>query len=156
MTPRPIELAVLIAAPLDVVQWHWATEAGITRWFIPECTFTSPDGAKLEQTTPVETDTKYKWIWANGIEEEGVFVFVSERALTFTFGAGTTVEVHLTSEGGRTQVELKQTSEVTDAEEVYRDCTQGWTFYLTNLKSLLEGGIDLREFEPTREGLVNV
>jgi len=26
----------------------------------------------------------------------------------------------------------------------YVGCTRGWTFYLANLKSILEGGIDLR------------
>ena len=32
---------------------------------------------------------------------------------------------------------------------------QGWTFYLTNLKSVIEGGADLRETQTDLAGLVN-
>ena len=34
-------------------------------------------------------------------------------------------------------------------------CAFGWTFYLINLKSVLEGGLDLRNKDSEMEGLVN-
>jgi hypothetical protein len=36
----------------------------------------------------------------------------------------------------------------------FLDCRDGWTFYLTNLKCVIEGGPDLREKDPDME-LVN-
>ena len=34
-------------------------------------------------------------------------------------------------------------------------CKTGWTFYLTNLKSLLEGGIDLRNKDEQIKNVLN-
>ncbi|MCH7945318.1 MAG: SRPBCC domain-containing protein, partial [Armatimonadetes bacterium] len=35
------------------------------------------------------------------------------------------------------------------------DCKLGWSFFLTNLKSVYEGGLDLRETDPERVPVVN-
>lgn len=40
-------------------------------------------------------------------------------------------------------------------ESIRLGCAFGWTFYLLNLKSVLEGGIDLRNKESKQAGLVN-
>jgi len=57
------------------------------------------------------------------------------------------VEVKIKTEGGENIVELTQ-SEIPLDEQMrmshYVGCTRGWTFYLANLKSIIEGGIDLR------------
>jgi hypothetical protein len=34
-------------------------------------------------------------------------------------------------------------------------CGEGWTFYLTNLKSILEGGVDLRNKEMKLKNVIN-
>jgi len=34
-------------------------------------------------------------------------------------------------------------------------CATGWTFYLTNLKSILEGGLDLRNKDELLTNVVN-
>jgi len=51
-------------------------------------------------------------------------------------------------EGGST-VELEQRMEPTAdrslLEQAYIGCREGWAFYLANLKSVAEGGRDLRE-----------
>ncbi|HRF58844.1 MAG TPA: SRPBCC domain-containing protein [Fimbriimonadaceae bacterium] len=155
-----LELAIYVDAPLDVVDWHWATEAGITRWFIVEAAFKAPDAGEVRSPTDrVQPGDRYVWTWNNGTEERGVFeVCEPERRYVFSFGGTTQVEVTLSDVGGRTLVALTQQTEATDEDrfEVYRDCLQGWTFYLANLKSMMEGGIDLRETAPDRSGLVNV
>jgi len=38
---------------------------------------------------------------------------------------------------------------------LHMGCTKGWTFYLTNLKSILEGGIDLRNKNISLKNVVN-
>jgi uncharacterized protein YndB with AHSA1/START domain len=155
-----LELAIFVDAPLDVVDWHWATEAGITRWFIVEAGFRAP-GAEVDRTPTerVQPGDRYVWTWNNGAEERCTFeVCEPESRYVFTFGDATHVEVKLSDIDGRTFVALQQHTEATDDERfaTYRDCLQGWTFYLANLKSMMEGGIDLREVSPDRSGLVNV
>jgi uncharacterized protein YndB with AHSA1/START domain len=154
-----IQLAIYCDAPLDVVRWHWRTEAGITRWFVPKCEFKSRNGERLNEIEPIKAGDRYRWEWANGVVEEGAILGSdSEDVVNFSFGEATSVSVTLRAEGGRTLVELEQ---ITDGDEeqrvsVYKDCQQGWTFYLTNLKSMIEGGLDLREVDPERGCLVNV
>lgn len=155
-----LSLAIFVDAPLDVVDWHWATEAGITRWFIVDASYRSPGTeAPRAPTDRIQAGDRYVWTWNNGVEEQGTVEFCeSEGHYVFTFGEGTRVDVRLSDQAGRTLVELTQSTEAIDDERyaVYRDCLQGWTFYLANLKSMMEGGIDLRESNPNRTGLVNV
>jgi hypothetical protein len=59
-------------------------------------------------------------------------------------------------ERGHMIVELVQTEIPTDDRGKHYwhlGCKTGWTFYLANLKSLFEGGVDLRNRD---EGLKNV
>ena len=68
------------------------------------------------------------------------------------------VEVRLEPHGDETLVELSQgMDEGTEDERLSPqvDCKLGWTFFLANLKSVYEGGIDLRETDPTRVPVLN-
>jgi hypothetical protein len=46
-----------------------------------------------------------------------------------------------------------------DDETVQRfyfiECGKGWTFYMTNLKSILEGGIDLSNKNMSMQNVIN-
>ncbi len=44
-----------------------------------------------------------------------------------------------------------------EAEQRYFfiECGKGWTFYMTNLKSILEGGIDLRNKIESVKNVIN-
>ncbi len=61
---------------------------------------------------------------------------------------------------GRVTVELEQRMDPANdfamLEGAYVGCREGWAFYLTNLKAVLEHGVDLREATPDRGGLINV
>ncbi|MNF09593.1 hypothetical protein D3C80_2102910 [compost metagenome] len=55
--------------------------------------------------------------------------------------------MELKQEEGETVVEITQSEIPTDERsKVYYHlgCSEGWTFYLANLKSVAEGGLDLR------------
>jgi len=57
------------------------------------------------------------------------------------------VRIEIGDDDGETMVELTQSDIPLDEDSIhnlYVGCSRGWTFYLTNLKSILEGGIDLR------------
>jgi hypothetical protein len=66
--------------------------------------------------------------------------------------------VELELDEGQTRVRLTQEGmpESTAGLQMFIDCYGGWTFYLTNLKSVMEGGLDLREKTPGRGHLINM
>jgi hypothetical protein len=61
---------------------------------------------------------------------------------------------------GMTTVDREQrmhpTRDFKALESANMGCREGWAFLLTNLKSVLEHGIDLRDRAPDRAGLVNL
>jgi hypothetical protein len=67
--------------------------------------------------------------------------------LKFSFAGNCEVSVFIREEEGEAVVELWQENIPTDEPgrvNIQIGCGEGWTFYLANLKSILEGGIDLR------------
>ncbi|MOA18137.1 hypothetical protein D3C78_1384290 [compost metagenome] len=81
------------------------------------------------------------------IERGQVLEVNGKDFLKFTFGKAGVVSVELKQEEGETVVEITQSEIPTDERsKVYYHlgCSEGWTFYLANLKSVTEGGIDLR------------
>ena len=64
----------------------------------------------------------------------------------FTFSLGCQVSISLYTEHEETIVELVESGLPDDEAGVkyYVADSKGWIFYLTNLKSVLEGGLDLR------------
>lgn len=82
--------------------------------------------------------------------------------IKFTFGgasaANMTVSVTIKNEEGEKIVELTQENipEDEDGKTKYHlGCMEGWTFYLANLKSILEGGIDLRNKNEKLQKVIN-
>ena len=75
----------------------------------------------------------------------------------FTF-AGSLVDVRLRKEGKVVIVELIQSGIPTDPaskKNVRLGCHVGWTFWLANLKSVYEGGLNLRNTNQELTGMVN-
>lgn len=67
--------------------------------------------------------------------------------IQFTFEGDCLVDVNLEEKNGYIIVTLRHHNIPLDdnsKQYIRLGCTNGWTFYLTNLKSIHEGGIDLR------------
>ena len=86
---------------------------------------------------------------------------VDNEKLSFTFGNRTpdsdekiVVTINVKKEpDGVTRLQLTQENMAAAPEaNVYwhMGCNLGWSFFMTNLKGLLEHGIDLRETDPSR------
>jgi uncharacterized protein YndB with AHSA1/START domain len=151
MTFESFRLAVLIDAPIEAVFEAWSTAKGLGRWFV----------TAVYAPEPVVEGTRYRWTWANDVAEEGEITQIEEPSLlAFTFSDDVGVVVRFGIVDGRTMVELVQHHGHADLEarqECYVGCLQGWTFYLANLKSVLEHGVDLREVRvPELPDLVNL
>ncbi len=146
---------IFIQADLPTVFAAWAKPNEITKWFI----------ASTQQERPpeevVQVGDDYLWHWHQDVQATGTFLDVVENErLQFTFGDQATdldkkivVTVQFTDLGDTTSIVLKQEN-LPDTErghvQWHMGCNMGWSFFMTNLKALLEHGVDLRETEQER------
>lgn len=83
------------------------------------------------------------------------------------FSGGCIVTVSIKQEEGETICELIQQmpmpaqlshsgwEDEKEQQHFYIECGKGWTFYMTNLKSILEGGLDLRNKSINLKQVIN-
>jgi uncharacterized protein YndB with AHSA1/START domain len=140
----------------------WSSQQGLESWFLRTAEFKGPDGTPRRRDEPVQKADRYKWLWfgyPDDTAEEKEILFTNERdELEFSFSGGCVVQVTIKQEGGETICELQQTMPMDDEKEqryFFIECGKGWTFYMTNLKSILEGGIDLRNKNQEIQNLIN-
>ena len=151
-----------IKADKGEVYSAWTTPAGLERWFLRTAEFTSPDDGRRGSDEVIKKGDRYRWLW-HGYDDSTVEGGVVEEVnghdlLRFTFAGRCLVSVHLTVEGTLTMVELRQENIPLDEAsraKYHLGCLTGWTFYLANLKSRLEGGIDLRNKNQDIRGVIN-
>jgi len=140
-----------IKSPVQAVYQAWTTRSALEKWFLRLAEFQKPSGELLNNETAIQEDDTYKWLWhgyGDDTAEHGEILAANGTDfLKFRFGKAGNVTVELTVEEGETIVSLTQ-DEIPDDEKgkvnFHIGCGEGWTFYLANLKSFLEGGIDLR------------
>ncbi len=140
-----------INAPPKAIYDAWATQQGLESWFLRLAQFTKVDGSVRSKNSQVEAGDKYKWLWYgyddSAVEEQNILIANGWDQIQFGFSSGCIVTVSIKQEEGETICELVQQMPIPDEKEqqhFYIECGKGWTFYMTNLKSILEGGLDLR------------
>ncbi|PKG42791.1 SRPBCC family protein [Psychroflexus sp. MES1-P1E] len=151
---------IFIKADLSSVYNTWTKSQELEKWFLSKARFKSKDGKEISLSENITSESTYNWRWfAQNHYEEGI---VKEANgidyLEFTFAGNCTVKVHLSKVKDQTLVELSQTEIPLDnnsKENIRLGCAFGWTFYLLNLKSVLEGGLDLRNKDTELKGVVN-
>lgn len=153
-------LRILVKASLSDIYNSWTKSAEIERWFLKDATFTDTEGNKISKDEQVKKDYSYKWIWhlyddiATGkITEANGLDFIQ-----FTFEGECLVDVKLSVQKNYVLVELTQKNIPTDdnsMQHIRLGCHNGWSFYLVNLKSIYEGGIDLRGKDPDFKPMLN-
>lgn len=151
---------IYINADIDVVYDAWTQTKEIEKWFLAKAEFYSKNGEKLPPHENVKSDSKYRWKWfAQNHSEEGYIIRTNENNhIEFTFAGNCKVQIRLQQEKKQTLVELTQTEIPLDdssKQNIRLGCAFGWTFYLLNLKSVLEGGLDLRNKNSELVGVVN-
>lgn len=129
----------------------WTTQHGLESWFLRLAEFKSRDGLLRKRSESVRLGDRYKWLWFGYddtvVEQKEILSANGVDELRFGFSGGCLVKVVVKEEEGETICELEQTMPMDDETEqrhFFIECGKGWTFYMTNLKSILEGGIDLR------------
>lgn len=156
-----------IHASVSDVYTAWATEAGLESWFLRLSEFITVEGYPRDAYDFVQKGDLYKWLWHGWGDEVihyGKVIDVNgQDQVSYSFDAGNKtndmkVTIHLHRDRDLTIVELLQTHIPTDEESKFLyhiGCMEGWTFYLTNLKSILEGGIDLRNKDVEIKKVIN-
>ena len=146
----------------EMIYRAWATQAGLENWFLRLAEFTKPDGRLRDRNEQVQQGDKYKWLWWGYDDEvaEGKEILETngKDMIQFSFSGGCIVTVTVKEEHDENICELVQQMPMDDENEqqyFYIECSKGWTFYMTNLKSILEGGIDLRNKNIGIQNVIN-
>lgn len=154
------KLRVNVNAPIGKVYAAWTSSNGLMSWFLRKAIFHSADGTPRKADEPVAAGDAYEWYWhgyPDSVVEKGKIVSVNEKdKFVFTFSLGCPVTIGIYTQCDETIVELVESNLPTDEETMrkhYVGDSKGWIFYLANLKSVLEGGLDLRN---KKEELTNV
>ena len=140
----------------------WARPENIERWFLSRAEFTMPDGQPRSKDTYIQAGDVYAWNWfghPDTTTERGkVLEMVDKKLIKFTFAGECIVTVSIKVEDGEVIVELAQENIPLDEKSkvgFHLGCSNGWTFYLANLKSVLECGHDLRNRNLNLKQMVN-
>lgn len=138
----------------------WTKSSEIERWFLSEASFFDKEGKKIDSDNSAEKDSSYEWKWFlyDDIEKGTITEANGKDFVQFTFARNCLVDIKLTEESGYTIVELTQKNIPTDENSkrnIRLGCHTGWSFYLVNLKSVYEGGLDLRNKDENMLPMVN-
>jgi len=151
-----------VNAPVQTLYDAWATRTGMEKWFLRVSEYKSPDGNIKKDDEYAVAGDSYRWLWhgwSDDTVEYGTILEANGKDFfKFSFGKAGDCTVKIFRDMGSTFVELRQDNIPTDEHGKHNwhlGCKTGWTFYFANLKSLYEGGIDLRNKNVLLQGLVN-
>jgi uncharacterized protein YndB with AHSA1/START domain len=154
------KLRVNIKTSIENAYQAWATPAGLRSWFLGRAVFTDQQGHSRGENEMVRLGDEYTFYFTNHpdtVAVKGKVLKTNEKDLfSFSFANEIPVTITIYREHGETIVELIESNLPTDEGSIRKQFvsdSRGWVFYLTNLKSILEGGLDLRN---TNEALSNV
>ncbi|HVU55936.1 MAG TPA: SRPBCC domain-containing protein [Puia sp.] len=161
------KLRIGIDAPLATIYKAWSTPGGLESWFLRKALLTPSDQAPSGQPPhrapddPIQPGDHYEWYWhghPDTVAHKGTILRANGKDLfQFSFSLDCPVTVSLYRECDETIVELRE-SEFPAGEKAmkhYVEDSKGWIFYLANLKSILEGGLDLRNRKVELTNVIN-
>lgn len=165
-TWNEFKLRVNIDAPIDKVYPRWTTSGGLETWFLRKAIVSPPDigvgaiagkedasGTEVvrQDSDLIQKGDRYQWYWhgyPDSVVEKGTILEANGKdRFCFSFSLGCPLSISLYRECDETIVELVESGLPADEETMLRHYvgdSKGWIFYLANLKSVLEGGLDLR------------
>ena len=136
-------LKIAIKASPEKVFKAWTDGKIVSRWF----------SVKAEIEPKKNGRIYYEWLAGDKLEAR-IIEIVKNRKFVIPFGSkGERLEVKIKKHGSGSICELRQYNMKTgpkDRVNMHMGCKTGWVFFLTNLKSYLEHGIDLRSHDKKR------
>jgi uncharacterized protein YndB with AHSA1/START domain len=151
-----------IDASKEAIFEAWTSQELLELWFLRLAEFTDADGNLRGRFDKIQKGDSYKWLWhgyPDNTEERGTVLECNGAdLLKFSFGKAGNCTVTIKEMLGENVLEMRQENIPPyegDKPDFYLECQLGWTFYFANLKSILEGGIDLRNKNETLKGMMN-
>lgn len=151
---------IAVKADLSTMYDAWAKASEIEKWFLSRAVYYDTNAQPINPSVPIEKGNTYEWSWflydpkeSGTITEANGIDFIQ-----FTFAGQCLVDIKLTPFNDHTIVELTQKNIPTDdasRQGIRLGCDSGWSFFLVNLKSVYEGGQDLRNKDVAMKGMVN-
>lgn len=136
-------MKIEIGAHIDKVFRAWTDEKVIVKWFCVKANIVPERGGRIY----------FEWLAGDKMDKQ-IIDIRKPRLLLIPFGEKKEkVEVSLIKVKAGTLLTLRQFDMKTDNKSkvtMHLGCRNGWTFFLTNLKSYLEYGKDLRSHDPNK------
>jgi len=150
---------IAVKARMADIYNAWTKSNELEKWFLEKATFYKHQEA-VSKYINASSNTSYEWLWYLYPEPmKGIYKSANGKDhLQFTFEGECLVDVQLSENNGYTVIDLKQHNIPTDDHSrqfIRLGCSNGWHFYLTNLKSVYEGGIDLRNKDKHSSPMLN-
>ncbi|MFD0861278.1 SRPBCC domain-containing protein [Sungkyunkwania multivorans] len=141
-----------IKTSMEKLYWCWGTAEGITSWFLRKAEYTSPDGKNRSASEHIKKGDSYVWAWHNWDSEEKGSVLDANGIdlVAWSFAGDCIVTVTLEQKEKAILLSLVQSNIPVDEKsklEIHHGCSNGWTFWMANIKAYLEHGILLNETE---------
>ncbi|MBK6642872.1 MAG: SRPBCC domain-containing protein [Bacteroidetes bacterium] len=151
---------IAIKAPLEDLYKAWTSSNELEKWFLKKARFFDENNQEISLSEPVSPKNSYLWNWFlyEETEKGEITIANGKDHLQFTFAGSCLVDVTFSREHEHTIVELKQTGIPLDDKSkqfIRLGCSSGWSFYLVNLKSVYEGGLDLRAKDERLRPMIN-
>lgn len=151
---------IAIKAPMPLIYNAWTKPSEIEKWFLKTARYKDEIGNDVSMDKNVTEGMVYEWSWFlyPEIEKGKITIANGKDHFQFTFAGQCIVDVRLSEQYDHTVVELIQSNIPTDdvsKQEIRLGCSSGWSFYMVNLKSIYEGGLDLRSKDERLKPMVN-
>ena len=136
-------------APLAQVFHYFATAEGLEAFFIYKAVHTAVNGTVRRPDEQAQSRDRYHWTYVHDFAHGGEFLLVeTNRLVRFTFGT-MTVDISFRDVGEAIEVDLHQTNCATeDPDRAWQhvNCRSCWIYFMTNLRAILAGGPDVRDY----------
>ena len=153
-------IKIAVKSDLKTMYAAWTKSSEIEKWFLSNADYFDADNQLAGKNNYVHEGYAYEWSWYlwEGIEKGKITGANGTDFIRFTFADQCIVEIKLSKSGDFTLVELTQNHIPIDDDSkinVRLGCHTGWSFYLVNLKSVYECGLDLRNKNADLTGMIN-
>ncbi len=151
---------IAIKAKLSDLYNAWTNASAIEKWFLSRAVFWDANNVPIPKDKTIEKGFTYQWNWFlyEPTEQGRITEANGKDFIQFTFAGECLVDIKLSTQNEYVIVELTQKNIPTDDKSkqgIRLGCDSGWSFFLVNLKSVYEGGLDLRNKDTSLRGMLN-
>lgn len=151
---------IAIKANLSEIYNAWTKPSELEKWFLSKADYFDPKEKAIAKDEAIKKGDSYAWSWFlyDIVERGKVTEANGADFIQFTFAGECLVDVKLSLLDEYVVVELTQKNIPTDDDSkknIRLGCDNGWSFFLVNLKSIYEGGLDLRNKDPKLKVMLN-